>query len=360
MRRYPFIALLLFVFSTSTFAGAPADPFTVTGIAVQATAASSVEAQNIAINSGKQKAWTQVYQKLTTQADWPKQPVLDDMALTRLIASYVPSNERRSTTRYSATMTYIFNAGAVRHLLHAQNIAYADQAAKPVLVIPMGPTFQPHSVWGTVWLNPKYAHGAVPVLLPPAGADAALGALTFADADWKTVGPIAAQVKADDAYLALASAQNGHVIVKLKRLGLGTSPPIPDVDVPVPANMPAANIYAAVADNTAVAIVNAWKGHAAVDYGRRSKLTADIHIDSLEQWGAMLQKLTTVPNVTDVSVVAIDIGEARVAITYVGNLDQFHDNMTKGGFTLTNDESGWTIAQTQTAPAGTDTDTSQQ
>jgi hypothetical protein len=352
MRGISFISLILLVFSAPALAGQPADPFTVTGISVQATAPSSIEAQNIAINSGKQRAWTQVYHRLAKQEDWSKQPVLDDIALTRLIASYLPNNERRSTTRYSAVMTYTFNAGAVRHLLHSQSIGYVDENAKPVLVIPMGPSYQPHSVWATVWLNPKYSHGAVPLFLPPAGSENALAGVKFSDPDQKVIGPIAARVHANDAYLALATAANGHVIVKLKRVGLGQSSPVPDVDVAIPAGTPAANAYAAVADNTAVAIINAWKGHASVD-NRRSRVTAEIHIDSLEQWGALQQKLVTVPNVADVNVVAMDMGEARVVLTYVGNVEQLHDNMSKDGIDLTNDDGAWTIAPTPT-PDSTD------
>jgi hypothetical protein len=228
-----------------------------------------------------------------------------------------------------------------------------DEAAKPVLVIPMGPTYQPHSVWATVWLNPKYSRGAVPLFLPPAGSETALAGLKFSDPDQKAIGLVAAQVHANDAYLALATASNGHVIVKLKRVGLGQSASAPDVDVPIPAGVPAVNAYAAVADNTAVAIINAWKGHASVD-NRRSRVTAEIHIDSLEAWGALQQKLLTVPNVSDVTVAAMDTGEARVVLTYIGNIEQLHDNMTKNGIDLANDDGAWTIAAT---PAADDTAT---
>jgi hypothetical protein len=355
MRRHHIIALILLAFSSQAFAGQPADPYVVTGIPVQATAPSWVEAQTIAINSGRQKAWTQVYRRLTKQEDWSRQPVLDDTTLARLIASYTPADERRSTTRYSARMTYAFNPVAVRHLLHSQNIVYADEVVKPVLVIPMGPTYQPRSVWATAWLNPKYRRNAVPLFLPPASAAATLAGVKFADADWKTVGPIAAQVKANDAYLALASTAGNQVTVRLKRLGFGNSEPIPDVAVTIPPGTPAQNAYAAVADNTAIAIANAWKAHAAIDYSRRSRVTCDVQIDSLAQWGTMLQKLATVPNVTDVGVTAMNIGEARVVVSYVGNLDQLHDSMTKSGFDFENNDGAWTIALTP--PPTTDAST---
>src|SRR5580698_9507138 len=55
MRHFSVISLILFVFSGSALAGSPADPFTVTGIHVEATGPSSVQAQSTAINSGKQR-----------------------------------------------------------------------------------------------------------------------------------------------------------------------------------------------------------------------------------------------------------------------------------------------------------------
>src|SRR5258708_7759374 len=78
------------------------DPFAVSGIAVDATAASSTEAQTIAINSGRPKAWDILFRRLVRRQDWGKRPQLDDLGIQRLIRTYVPSQEKRSTTRYVA------------------------------------------------------------------------------------------------------------------------------------------------------------------------------------------------------------------------------------------------------------------
>src|ERR1700689_768778 len=99
------ILLAFLALTVVAMAGPPSDPFTVTGIPVDASAASSVEAQNIAINSGRQRAWQTLIHRLTKQEDWAKVPQLDDQAVERLIASYLPQNVRKSTTRYSASMT---------------------------------------------------------------------------------------------------------------------------------------------------------------------------------------------------------------------------------------------------------------
>src|SRR6202030_4202652 len=125
-------------------AGAAGDPYTVSNIPVDASAPSAVEAQTLAINSGRDKAWQALYRKLTKQQDWGHQPTLDPVTLQRMIRSYAVSKERRSTTRFVASMTYVFNPEAVRRVLRQANVAFADVAAKPLLLIPLSPRYAPH------------------------------------------------------------------------------------------------------------------------------------------------------------------------------------------------------------------------
>lgn len=330
------------------------DPFTVSGIAVDASAASATEAQTIAINSGRARAWTTLYHRLTKAQDWPKQPVLDETALQRLIRNYLPMNERRSTTRYVANMTYVFNADAVRRLFRQDNIAYADSQARPILLVPMSPGYQPRAGWTTVWASPRYSGGAVPLVLPAGDAidTAALGALKYSTSAWQDVEPAASRVHADEAWLLLAQPVGGQYVVKLRRLGSGSSPTVPDVVVPIPPKTAPAKVFAAAADAVANTIIDFWKARSAIDFNKRSKLVAEVHIDSLSAWSAVLQKFATVPTVTDVGVIAMNIGEARISISYVGNSDQLAANLQQAGLALSNDDGTWWLAA-QTANADT-------
>lgn len=342
------LALLVTFFFACALATAQAadDPFTVAGIAVDATGASATVAQNIAINEGRGRAWTILYRRLTKSQDWPRQPALDDTALQRMIRDYLPSNERRSTTRFVANMSYVFNADAVRRLLRSQNIPYVDMEAKPVMVVAMAPGYSARSAWASLWSNPKYATAAVPIL-PPVGdaIDAqALGALNFATAQWTDVEPAASRVHATDVFLAQATPGKGTITVALRRLGVGASPPIPNVVVPVKPGEPGNLAYAAAADATASAIIDAWKVRSAIDFNKRFKLTADVRIASLADWGTMSQKLATIPTITDVSVLAMDSGEARLAITYVGSVEQLTEFAAQANLDLSQTNGQWQIA----------------
>jgi hypothetical protein len=335
-------------------ARAAEDPFTVTGITVDASASSAVEAQTIAINSGRARAWTALWHRLTKAQDWAKQPPLDDVTIQRLIRSYLPVNERRSTTRYVASMTYVFNPDAVRRIFRQYNIAYADAQARPILIVPMAPTYQPHAAWTAVWANPHYASGAVPVVLPVGDAidTAALGAVKFATSTWQDVEPAASRVHADEVWLLWLQPASGQLVIKLKRLAAGNSPPVPDVVVPVPPKTPPAKALASAADAVDNALIDAWKARAAIDFGKRSKLVAEVHIESLAAWSALLQKLGAVSTVSDVGVVAMNTGEARIVISYVGTADQLSGLVHQAGLDLTDDDGTWWLGpQSPDSPA---------
>jgi hypothetical protein len=126
------------------------------------------------------------------------------------------------------------------------------------------------------------------------------------------------------------------------------------VVVPVPPHTPSAKAYASAADAAAGAIIDAWKARSAIDFGRRSKLVADVRIDSLSAWSALQQKLAAIPSVTDVSVMAMNIGEARIAISYVGTQDQFSDQLAQAGLELSGQDGAWMLS-TQTASSDADT-----
>jgi len=311
----------------SASAAGSSDPFTVSNIPVQAKAASATEAQTIAINSGKDRAWETLLKRLLKPEDVARVPKLNDVMLTRLIASYMPQNERRSTTQYVASMTYTFNPAAVRQLLRRVNVAYSDAQTHPILVLALSPKWAGRSAWAAAWATPVYSHAALPLVLPYGDAvdQSNLSDTNFDSTTWQDVEPSASRVKAEEAVIAQLTVSGGQTIIHMKRLGLGTSPPIPDVTVP---GVPPGNLKAAAAA-TAAAITAYWKNRTAIDYGHRNRMTADVQIESLSQWGTLLSRLGTIPTLTDVTVNAMNTGMARVTLTYVGTADQLHDSLAQ-------------------------------
>src|SRR5665213_3619382 len=85
-----FPAVLFAVCLLATRAAAD-DLFTVSGVHVDASGASSHEAFTVALQQGRPKAWTTLFRRLTRQQDWTKQPALDAPALEHLSRGYTLS-----------------------------------------------------------------------------------------------------------------------------------------------------------------------------------------------------------------------------------------------------------------------------
>ena len=321
-----------------------ADPmFTVKNVPVDASAAASVEAQTLAINRGRPKAWSILFRRLTKQADWSKEPQLDDSALQHLIKTFDISNERRSTTRYVANVTYVFSATAVERLLRAKNIPFILQTvSKKFLVIAMSPTYSPNAPWAETWSDPHLAAMDVPLVVPKGDEedDAVLGRLHFESARLTSLGSAATRYQANDAVLAQLSAADGHVVVKLRRLGAGT-PVKPIIDMPYPKDQPARVVYPQVADAVVAAISDALKGKAAIDLNQKSRVIAEARFSSLSAWAALQSRLAGVQTVVGLETIAIDSGEARFSIAYVGSFDQLRDSLNASGISMNTRDGVW-------------------
>jgi hypothetical protein len=322
------------------------DPYSIT-VPVDATAASASVAENNAINGGRGKAWAELSHRLVPQKDWGKLPPLDNAALERLIRGYSVANEKRSTTRYVARITYVFNPAAVKHLFRVANLGVAEQTANAILLVAMSPTYNAHAPWTKAVAQSKHTSAQFPLVTPVGDAvdQSSLGPLRFADAGWGQVQSAAARVHAGEAVLMQASnPAASKLTVRMRRIGPGKSGALSDVEVAVPAGTPAEKAYAAAAEQAEAAIEDALKNRGTVDLSRKTRMVAEARISSLEQWNNLFSRLSSVSSVSDVDLVAMNTGEARVGFSYTGTPDQLRAAAEQSNLTLTDRGGAWWIA----------------
>ena len=348
MRRllfFPALSLALAAFCLLPQPAAADGPFTVAGVYVDASSASAVEARNSAVAGGRPRAWQILFRRLTRQQDWTRQPMPDAAQFQRLITTYYPSNERRSTRRYAADMTYVFNPEAVSRLLQSSGIPYAASSAKRVLVIPMAPTYSRGSPWTAALSNSRLANSVVPFSVPVGDAPDmnALGGLAFDTAKWTDVEPVASRIRASEAVLIQAAVTGNKLAITLRRLGAGDLPTKVSLEVPI--QQGARSTYPAAAEAAVHAIDDLWKSHAAVDFSQKGKLIVDVRAASLAQFAGIQSALAGVPNVAGVTVVAMNIGEARLSLSYLGTFDQLREALAQAGLVLANRDGVWQLSQ---------------
>src|SRR5690606_33380454 len=116
---------------------------------------------------------------------------------------YTIANERRSTTRYVADVTYVFNPELVTRALRAANIAYSQTTARRILVIPMSPGVN-HGPWAQALMSPAFRDSVVPFTVLGAEDDAALAALDLDAANWNDVAAVASKNRVTEVALVQA------------------------------------------------------------------------------------------------------------------------------------------------------------
>lgn len=317
--------------------------YTVSNVHVDATGASSTEALNAAIAQGRGKAFQIVFRRLTRQADWGKQPALDAAGLLRISRGTNIANERRSTTRYVADVTYMFNPEAVSRLLRASQIAFSQSQARRILVIPMSPGVG-HGPWAQALMAPAFRDSQVPFTVMGAEDEAALAELNFDAATWNDVAAVAARNHVSEVGLVQALYANGKMTVNIRRLGLGEQPVKTSVEVPMLQTV--GTTYPAAAQAAVRAIEELWKTRSVIDSSQRGHITADVRIANLAQWGEIQTALASVGNVTGVTVTAMSMNYARINLSYQGGLDQLREAVGGAGLSLTNRGGQWMLVRT--------------
>ncbi|HXC54402.1 MAG TPA: hypothetical protein VNU97_03840 [Rhizomicrobium sp.] len=355
-RLAPVLALAFGFLLPAAAGAAPADlTYSVSGIHVDATAASASAAQAIAIDQGRPRAWDILYKRLAKQSDWGKQPKLDAAGLKRIARGFTVVNEKRSTTRYVADVTYVFSPESVARVMSGISTAYRLSNARRILLIPMSPNFDPKSGWVSAFSSPRFGASAVPFAVPTGEAPdvVALERLQFDATTWADVQLVAARIHASEAVLALAipltsggtsltDKMTGKVQIWLKRVGIAESPMKTSVDVPLVKNV--VQTYPLAADAAVHAVEVMFQQKPPIDFGPRGSLTADVHVDSLQQWAAMQNSMAALVNVLGVQVVAMDIGQIRIQVSYQGSTDALQAALAPAGVALTRSGDSWSMA----------------
>ena len=236
----------------------------------------------------------------------------------------------------------MFNPETVARTLRAAQIAFSQAAAKRILVIPMSPGVS-HGPWAQALMAPAFRDSQVPFTVLAAEDDGALAALNFDAATWNDVAAVAVKNHVTEVGLVQALYANGKMTVNIRRLGLGEQPVKTSLEVPVLQTV--GTTYPAAAQAAVRTIEDLWKTRSAIDFSQRGRITADVRISSLAQWGEIQTNLSAMGNVTGVTVTAMNMNIARINLGYQGGIDQLREAMGGAGLSLTNRGGQWVLAR---------------
>jgi len=114
-----------------------ANPYEVTGVPVDVTAADAATARDQAIVQGQRKAFTMLMEQLVGADKAAAIPTPSDAALGTMVQDFEVESERLSSVRYIGTMTFRFDADSVNALIGRPAESGVDVSGG---TMPTGPT----------------------------------------------------------------------------------------------------------------------------------------------------------------------------------------------------------------------------
>ena len=142
------------------------DPFTVTGIPVDATGDNAIEAQTEAISEGQVYASELLIARLTLPSERASKgvPPLSPEIVAPMIRALSVANEKRSTDRYLGDITVAFNPTQVQQFLRNSGLNMITTQARPRMVLPVyGGQIWTDNAWSSAWSSDAFANSLTPV-----------------------------------------------------------------------------------------------------------------------------------------------------------------------------------------------------
>jgi hypothetical protein len=319
--------------------GAGDELFTISGIKVEASAESPRVARDLAMAQGRSLAWSKMLNRLTDGGKGANSPRFTDKQLLGLIRSVKANNERHNTRRYLADLVFSFNPGAVRQLLRTFNIDFIDTRAEPALVIPLTTGtdgFDPTSPWAMAWADPALRQGLVPMLVAEGGATGLAMPKNITQLDWAALEPMANRYGAGQVILAIASDDAKTIqTIAVSPLGRTTT-----------SFAFAQSTFAASVEAVVEEAAEEWKQSIArlakelpplTGEPTRNHLMVNVQFGTPRDVDALRARLSNVDSVSEVDVIELTPDEARIDLTYIGDMEALERSLARQYLELSDD-----------------------
>jgi hypothetical protein len=311
-----------------------ADIFTVRDVPVDETAATAADARQAALAVGQRRAFRRLMERLVPEDQQDRIPAVESSALQYYVQDFSVNNERTSTVRYLADLTFRFNGNEVRSFLRNAGVGFAETRSKPVVVLPVfsapgtdATLWLADNPWRDVWaLKPDDA-GLVPLIVPIGDLDdlAAIDAPRALSGDREDLKAIAERYGADDVLVTAASLagdpQDGSAVLQVvtRRYHEGAaSVTLRDKLVQVTGE-PYDGFLKRAADRIDDAVQEAWKQQYVLQFGNQRSILVYVPLTGLDDWLTVRKRLDGVAAIQQTGLTTLSRNEALLEITFVGD-----------------------------------------
>jgi hypothetical protein len=352
-----FLALPLFGDISSARAQAleEADVFTVSDVAVDATAATAAAARETALARGQSEAFSRLMARLTLRGDAARLPRPSAGEISDMVRGLEVEGEKTSAVRYIASLRVRFRADAVRTFLRQRGIAFAETRSKPMLILPLLDSesgailWEQDTDWRAAWSVAPRSEGLVPLVVPVGDLDD-LRAITAEQAlagDTARLLAISQRYSAGDVVVATATPNYigesvASVQVTINRFSaLGQDETLIE-EYAAPSGMGTnQDVWAQAAAGVAANIEDAWKRNALIRYDSQQSLTATVTLAGLDELVEMRRRLARIAILRNAELVYLARNEAQFRLDYFGDERQLATAFAQNDLLLEQGVTGW-------------------
>ncbi len=329
--------------------------YTVRDVPVDASAENAAKAREVAIALGQQEALRRLLERLTPGDVHGQLPTPDAAQVEQMVLGLSLADEKTSAVRYLAKMTVSFMPQAVQALLRQAQVPFVDEAAQPLVVLPLWratPESQPvlwedPNPWRTAWSG--LPRGGLQPLETPLGdlEDVlAIDAARAEAADADALAAITERYGADGALIARAVLQPAadgapaRVTASADRDGETVS----TVAEAQPGEELVDTLRRAAQDIRRQMETD-WKVSRSglVAAGPAETLTILAPIGSLHDWLSVRRALTEMTTVDSWSLQALTRDRAQIQVTARATPAQLAESLAPYGLRMTREEGYWLI-----------------
>ena len=351
--RAPLLAFLLLSAAVAETQAASTDAvFTVGNYPVEARADNAVAAKDRALADGQQAALRSLLKRLVPVTAYARIRKLSTTRAGDLIEGYKVRSERNSATEYIASLDFSFQAKAVRDMLRREGIAFTDEQAPALIVIPVRRTAASaapdnEAAWSNVWKSLDLEHALTPVKLQALKKEIGRDAVNaLADGDGSAIRGLAAAYGSELVLLAVAEQDDaaGRLNVTLSgrdAVGAFTLKRAYRLDAGDPAYT---NELAAV---VSLGILEGrWKAlKSRRDPAARDAVDLLIAVEfrGMTEWQDISRRLSATPGVEELEVAGLSARGARVTLRYAEGAEALANALARQGLSLRAVGSNWVL-----------------
>lgn len=326
-----FLTLCLHV---NAFAG---DPYTVSGVGVDAQAKNAFEAQTLAISQGQLTAANLLIERLTLVSD---RRAADFRGVAgedgaKMIRALEISNEKRSANRYLGDITVAFNRRAVAQYLRAKGLRLIATQSRKRLVIPvMQDTglWEPNP-WSHAWRETNISNALTPMqtITPNTEVFRIVPNPNANMLDMNTLQAIGRIYGVQQVLIVNARLKSG-----------GYSASIIDISLDTGTSRNLGRVSGFSAEQTVAQVVRTveddWKNSAVVAVDARSVvLPVSVLYRSHADWTALQDVINGSAQIRSAQLIALSKSGALMSLHYGGDLERLRNELAFKGVSLRQD-----------------------